>query len=76
MLNFTPVARDNFRIGVPAKGKYKLVLGSDEANQKKQLTAIKGDCDGYEQSLLIDIPRYGICVYEFNATKLDNKKEI
>ena len=76
VLNFTPVARDNFRIGVPAKGKYKLVLGSDEANQKKQLTAIKGDCDGYEQSLLIDIPRYGICVYEFNATKLDNKKEI
>lgn len=26
VLNFTPVERDNFRIGVPAKGKYKLVL--------------------------------------------------
>ena len=76
VLNFTPVERDNFRIGVPAKGKYKLVLGNDERNQKKQLTAAAGDCDGYKQSLLIDIPRYGICVYEFNAAELDDKKEL
>ena len=76
VLNFTPVERDNFRVGVPAKGKYKLVLGNDERNQKKQLTAAAGDCDGYKQSLLIDIPRYGICVYEFNAAELDDKKEL
>lgn len=67
VLNFTPVERDSFRIGVPFKTKYKLVLGDNEADQKKTLTAVKGDCDGYPQSLLIDLHKYGIVVYEFNG---------
>ncbi len=67
VLNFTPVERDSFRIGVPFKTKYKLVLGDDEANQKKTLTAVTGDCDGYPQSLLVDLHKYGIAVYEFNG---------
>ena len=67
VLNFTPVERDRFRIGVPFKTKYKLVLGDNEADQKKTLTAVKGDCDGYPQSLLIDLHEYGIAVYEFNG---------
>ena len=67
VLNFTPVERDSFRIGVPFKTKYKLVLGDNEADQKKTLTAVKGDCDGYPQSLLIDLHKYGIAVYEFNG---------
>ena len=67
ILNFTPVERDRFRIGVPFKTKYKLVLGDNEADQKKTLTAVKGDCDGYPQSLLIDLHKYGIAVYEFNG---------
>ena len=65
VLSFTPVERNKFRIGAPLKGKYKLVLGSNEDIQKKTLTAVKGDCDGYKQSLLIDLPAYGIAVYEF-----------
>ena len=67
VLNFTQVERDIFRIGVPFKTKYKLVLGDNEADQKKTLTAVKGDCDGYPQSLLIDLHKYGIAVYEFNG---------
>ena len=67
VLNFTPVERDRFRIGVPFKTKYKLVLGDNEADQKKTLTAVKGDCDGYPQSLLVDLHKYGIAVYEFNG---------
>ena len=67
VLSFTPVKRNKFRIGAPLKGKYKLVLGSNEDIQKKTLTAIKGDCDGYKQSLLIDLPAYGIAVYEFSG---------
>jgi 1,4-alpha-glucan branching enzyme len=70
VLNFTPVRRDNFRVGVPAKGKYSLVLGSDEAHQKKQFTAGSGDCDGYSHSVQVDLPEYGVAVYEFNASKL------
>ena len=67
VLSFTPVERNKFRIGAPLKGKYKLVLGSNEDIQKKTLTAVKGDCDGYKQSLLIDLPAYGIAVYEFSG---------
>ena len=67
VLNFTPVARDNFRVGVPVSCKYKLVLGSDENNQAKELIAQEGDCDGYENSILIDMPRYGVAVYEFDG---------
>ena len=67
VLSFTPVERNKFRIGAPLKGKYKLVLGSNEDIQKKMLTAVKGDCDGYKQSLLIDLPSYGIAVYEFSG---------
>ena len=67
VLSFTPVERNKFRIGAPLKGKYKLVLGSNEDIQKKTLTAVKGDCDGYKQSLLIDLPVYGIAVYEFSG---------
>lgn len=76
VLNFTPVERDSFKVGVPAKGKYKLVLGNDEKNQKKTLTAISDECDGFAQSLLIDIPKYGVCVYEFSAEKLDKKNSL
>ena len=67
VLSFTPVERNKFRIGAPLNGKYKLVLGSNEDIQKKTLTAVKGDCDGYKQSLLIDLPAYGIAVYEFSG---------
>lgn len=67
VLNFTPVERMHHRIGVPIKGKYKLVLGDDLKNQKKTLTSIHGECDGYKDSLLIDLHRYGIAVYEFNG---------
>ena len=67
VLSFTPVERNKFRIGAPLKCKYKLVLGSNEDIQKKTLTAVKGDCDGYKQSLLIDLPAYGIAVYEFSG---------
>lgn len=76
VLNFTPVERPSFKIGVPTAGKYKLVMGSDEKHQKKNISAIKEECDGFKHSLLIDMPRYGIAVFEFNATKLESKKSL
>lgn len=76
VLNFTPVEGPSFKIGVPTAGKYKLVMGSDEKHQKKNISAIKEECDGFKHSLLIDMPRYGIAVFEFNATKLESKKSL
>ena len=69
VLNFTPVVRENFKVGVPSKGKYVLVLGSDEDNQIKSLAPVKEACDGYDYSVFIDIKRFGISIYEFSSTK-------
>ena len=69
VLNFTPVVRDKFKVGVPTKGKYSLVLGSDEDNQIKSLTPILEECDGYDYSVFIDVKKFGISVYEFNITQ-------
>lgn len=66
VLNFTPVERKTFRVGAPVKGRYKLVLGNLTEAQQDVITTENKDCDGYENSLLIDIPKYGICVYEFD----------
>ena len=44
-ISFTPVERDNFRVGAPVPGSYRLVLGNDEKHQKKQLMTDAGDCD-------------------------------
>ena len=72
VLNFTPVTREKFRVGVPSKGKYGLVLGSDEDNQMKSITPIKEVCDGYDYSVLIDVKKFGVSIYEFNITKKKN----
>jgi hypothetical protein len=37
---------------------------------------VSEDCDGFAQSVLVDIPRYGVCVYEFSAEKLDTKTQL
>ncbi|SEW30273.1 1,4-alpha-glucan branching protein GlgB [[Clostridium] fimetarium] len=69
VLNFTPVVREKFKVGVPSKGKYVLVLGSDEENQIKSLTPVKEECDGFDYSVFIDVKKFGISIYEFNITK-------
>lgn len=67
VLNFTPIERPSFRVGTPIAGKYKLVLGNDEENMKKTISSVEGNCDGYDNSLLVDIDKYGINVYEFDG---------
>jgi 1,4-alpha-glucan branching enzyme len=67
VLNFTPIERPSFRVGTPIAGKYKLVLGNDEENMKKTISSVEGNCDGYDNSLLVDLDKYGINVYEFDG---------
>ena len=74
VLNFTPVERNNFKVGVPVNVKYKLVLGSDEANQQAKVTPVEEECDGYRYSLHLDLKRFGICVYQFNSHDVRNTR--
>ena len=52
VINFTPVERPDYRVGVPKKKTYKLILnsedpkffGSDE-NREVSYKAVKSECD-------------------------------
>ena len=70
--NFTPMARPDYRVGVPRRKQYKLVLDSDAAiyggsGQEKPLIykAVKGECDGQPYSISYPLAPYGVAVFEF-----------
>ena len=70
--NFTPMARPDYRVGVPRRKQYKLILDSDAAmyggsGQEKPLIykAVKGECDGQPYSISYPLAPYGVAVFEF-----------
>ena len=70
--NFTPMARPDYRVGVPRRKQYKLVLDSDAAayggsgQEKPQIyKAVKGECDGQPYSIAYPLAPYGVAVFEF-----------
>ena len=70
--NFTPMEREDYRVGVPRRKQYKLVLDSDAAEfggsgQEKPLIykAEKSECDGFPYSFAYKLPPYGVAVFEF-----------
>lgn len=73
VINFTPVAYDDYMVGVPASGKYKLVLSSEDpkygakvkGKRKLTYTARKSECDGKEYSIKYPLPAYGVSVFQF-----------
>ena len=70
--NFTPVARPDYRVGVPRRIQYKLILNSDEKKyggegKERELIykAKKQECDNRPYSFAYDLPAYGVAVFEF-----------
>lgn len=68
--NFTPVARPNYRVGVPKKGKYTLLLDEtrglhEKSDPKDVYAAQKRDCDGKQYSIAYPLPGYGTAVFKF-----------
>lgn len=70
--NMTPMARPDYRVGVPRKKQYKLVINSDErkyggtgAERPTVYKAIQQECDGRPYSFGYDLPPYGVAVFEF-----------
>lgn len=81
VINFTPVARTDFRLGVPQAGSYRLVLNSDDAQfggsgaeRPKSYRAKKGECDGKPYSIGYDLPPYGIAVFRYAKKDPEAKK--
>ena len=72
VMNFTPMERPDYRVGVPKKKKYELVLDSDAEEyggsgrkRAKVYDAKKGSCDNQKYYVEYPLSAYGPAVFEF-----------
>ena len=72
IINMTPIAWENYKLGVPKKKKYKLLLNSAEERfggaggvMPKEIMAVKEECDYRNYSITLDLPPYAAAVFVF-----------
>lgn len=72
VINFTPVAREDYRVGVPKRKTYKLILNSEdvkfngtESDRPTSYKAVKKASDGRDYSIAYPLPAYGVAVFKF-----------
>lgn len=70
VLNFTPVERPDFRVGVPKRGKFSLVLDESHGLYRRGDTPLvfkseKLFWDGQDYSFSYPLPAYGAAVFSF-----------
>jgi 1,4-alpha-glucan branching enzyme len=70
VINFTPVPRNDYRVGVPATGRWEELLNSDAAEYGGSNLGNDGvretdgqSADGLEQSLVIELPPLALVVF-------------
>ena len=63
--NFTPVDRPDYRVGVPKKKQYTLVLDEKGQTAKKVFKAEKQECDNRPFSFAYPLPAYGVAVFQY-----------
>ena len=61
--NFTPVARPDYRVGVPKKKQYKLILDENGEMKPKIFKAEKQNCDNRDFSFAYPLAPYGVGVF-------------
>lgn len=74
--NFTPVVRNNYKFGVPLKGKWRELLNSDSAEyggsgvrNEGEIATIDEPCHGHAQCLNLTLPPLAITIYSRNRLK-------
>ncbi len=74
--NFVPVARDNYKIGVPYEGTYEQVFSTDDEKyggtgvvQNGKLKSEDYSMHGYEQSITLDIPAMSVMYFKCTPKK-------
>ena len=72
VLNMTPMERKEYRVGVPVKKKYKLILNSDDTRFggdghviPEVIAAQKESCDYRDYSICFDLPPYSAAIFAF-----------
>lgn len=68
VINFTPMARPDYRVGVPKKGSYTLVLDNlhgmyRRGDKAPVFRSLKRECDGRDYSIGYSLPPYGTAVF-------------
>ncbi len=72
VINFTPMNREDYMVGVPKKGTYRLILdqlhGSYSLVNKKPIKfkAVKGECDHQPYHVKYPLAPYGVAIFEFS----------
>ena len=75
MVNFTPVRRDGYRIGVPRPGVYRELLNSDDARfggsgvHNADLTAEEVPMHGQPQSIALTLPPLSALIFSTPAAE-------
>lgn len=72
IINMTPMKWENYKVGVPKKKKYRLLLNSDDVRFGGQgmevpaeITSVKESCDYRNYSLTLDLPPYSALIFVF-----------
>ena len=72
VLNFTPVDRDDYRVGVPKDKKYTRILssampeyGGELLSKEDVYEAVKGECDGREYSISYPLKGYEAVIFKY-----------
>ena len=80
--NFTPVTREKYRIGVPEKGTYRIVLNTDSTEFggsgtkiQKTYTSKPIPMHSFEQSISLTLPGLSVVYLKKQGKKTDNKEE-
>jgi len=68
--NFTPVARPDYRVGVPKRCSYSLILDQTHGlyktgDDKVIYRSTKQECDGQPFSFAYPLPAYGTAIFRF-----------
>ena len=73
VINFTPIARDDYRMGLPKEAKCTLLLNSDDVKfggsgtkVRKTLKAEKQEWDNQPYSIGFTLPPFGAVIYKFD----------
>ena len=69
--NFTPMERADYRVGVPKRGTYTLVLDSthglyQRGEKAPAFRSVKKECDGQPFSFAYPLPPYGAAIFRFS----------
>ncbi|MDO4490651.1 MAG: 1,4-alpha-glucan branching protein GlgB [Lachnospiraceae bacterium] len=74
VINYTPVARPDYRVGLPVAASCRQILdsrcekyGGDHNLKKKVYKAVEVECDNQPYSFAYDLPAYGVAVFKFNT---------